>query len=117
MPPDAPTMSAEVAAPEAETSVAPDPDAGGVAEAVPEADAEPEMEVFYTFTWGGNRPARQGQRQKQGGKGKPRGKGAPRGKGKGDQKPKTFAAKPPKREKAIDPDNPFAAALQGFKTE
>ncbi|MFQ6550044.1 helicase-related protein [Aestuariibius sp. 2305UL40-4] len=119
VPPQTPTMSAAAAPPDTETVVAPDPEGESAAEAVPEADGteEPEMEVFYTFTWGGNRPARQGQRPRQGAKGKPRGKGAPRGKGKGDHKPKTFAAKPPKREKAIDPDNPFAAALQGFKTE
>ncbi|SEN43343.1 ATP-dependent RNA helicase SUPV3L1/SUV3 [Loktanella fryxellensis] len=30
-------------------------------------------------------------------------------------KPQTFDAKPAKVEKKIDPDNPFAAALQGFK--
>jgi len=86
----------------------------------PETPAEetgPEMEVFYTFTWGG-RAAKQGQRP-QGrrndapkGKGKPKGKGGPRG---GD-KPQKFASKP-KREKAIDPDNPFAAALAGLKRD
>ncbi len=119
MPPDARAMSAAAAQPEAETSVAPDAGAEGesAAEAVPDADEGPEMEVFYTFTWGGNRPSRQGQRPKQGGRSKPQGKGAPRGKGKADQKAKNFAAKPAKREKQIDPDNPFAAALQGFKTE
>lgn len=89
----------------------------------PAADSEtepagPEIEVFYTFTWGrnaGNRRPQQG--------GKPRGKGAPKGgkpKGKGQRrdggnKPQNFAARPPKKEKAIDPDNPFAAALMGLK--
>ena len=90
-------------------------------------DVAPEMEVFYTFTWarvqrGGNRPQRQGQGQGQGGK--PQGKGAarggpkgPRGKGKPGAGPKSqsFSARPPKKEKAIDPDNPFAAALMGLK--
>ena len=28
---------------------------------------------------------------------------------------KTYAARPPKKEKAIDPDNPFAQALMGLK--
>jgi ATP-dependent RNA helicase SUPV3L1/SUV3 len=92
------------------------------------ADAEvaaPEMETFYTFTWarpartGGNprqggRPAGKGQGQGQGGK--PRGKqgGGPRKGGK-PQGGQSFSARPPKKEKAIDPDNPFAAALMGLK--
>ncbi|MCK0151068.1 disulfide oxidoreductase [Marivita sp. S6314] len=86
--------------------------------------AVPEQEVFYTFTWRGNRPNRQGTRD--GGKGRreggkpqgdrPRGKGKPKGKGKPrDAGPKTFASKPPRKEKQIDPDNPFAAALMGLK--
>ncbi len=92
-------------------------------EAPTEAKAEEEMEVFYTFTWGG----RQGGNRRQGGRpqgkqgGAPRGKGGPKGKGKGPKgqggnKAKSFEAKP-KREKQIDPDNPFAAALSGFKTK
>ncbi|SHH76556.1 helicase-related protein [Marivita hallyeonensis] len=90
-----------------------------------EALAGPELEVFYTFTWRGNRPNRQGNRdgnrqRRDGGKpqgDRPRGKGGkPKGKGKvRDTGPKTFASKPPKKEKAIDPDNPFAAALMGLK--
>jgi len=89
------------------------------------ADGEPEIEVFYTFTWAprrrgggrprGDRPQGQGKgkpRGKQGGKpgGKPGGKGGPRG-----DKPKSFEARPPRKEKPIDPDNPFAAALMGLK--
>ena len=81
----------------------------------------PEVETFYTFTWQGNRPARRegGERpQGQGrGRGKPQGKGQdrPRGKPKGQRppqgdKPKNFAARPPKKDK-IDPDNPFAALM------
>ena len=35
--------------------------------------------------------------------------GAPGGKA------KSFEARPPRREKAIDPDNPFAKALMGLK--
>ncbi len=82
-------------------------------------DEGPEMEVFYTFTWGGNRQARQGDgkpRNKPQGKpgGKPRGK--PGQKGRGDKAQK-FQARPPRKEKAIDPDNPFAAALMGLKTK
>jgi ATP-dependent RNA helicase SUPV3L1/SUV3 len=88
------------------------------------APAEAEVEVFYTFTWGrkpqrsgGGKPRGQGRPQ---GDGKPRGEGKPRGKGKprrdgGPQKAKQFEARPPKKEKPIDPDNPFAAALMGLK--
>ncbi|MCG3267302.1 helicase-related protein [Yoonia sp. I 8.24] len=86
------------------------------AEAAPAEEAAPEMEVFYTFTWGGRaaRAARpQGDRPRGKPKGKPKGKGKPQG---GGNKPQTFAAKP-KREKQIDPDNPFAAALAGFKKD
>ncbi|PTW50634.1 helicase-related protein [Rhodovulum kholense] len=111
-------------------------------EAAPAEDAE--MEVFYTFTWaprrrpGGGRPrgdgAQGGQDRgqgdgprgrggkgggkhggkggKHGGGGKPGGKGGPRHDG-----PKTFEARPPRKEKPIDPDNPFAAALMGLKTK
>ena len=94
----------------------------------PDADiAGPEMEVFYTFTWGrapraqqnqrrgGDRPHDLNQGQNQG-KGKPQGKGrkgAPRG-DKGN-KAQSFSAKPTRKEKPIDPDNPFAAALMGLK--
>ncbi len=129
----------------------------GASEAAPEAagDAPAEVEVFYTFAWGGR--ARQGggnrgQRRGQGGSqsqnaegaggqdgqdrrgGKPRGQGRsgdraggkpggrPSGKpgGKKGGRPqqqggKTYSARPPKKEKQIDPDNPFAAALMGLK--
>ena len=97
------------------------------------ADAEvagPETETFYTFTWarparsggnnarqGGGRPAGKGQGQGQGqGQGRSRGKqgGGPRKGGK-PQGAQNFSARPPKKEKAIDPDNPFAAALMGLK--
>ncbi|MEO1139210.1 MAG: helicase-related protein [Pseudomonadota bacterium] len=82
------------------------------------ADA-PEIEVFYTFTWAG-RPARPRNeargKPRQGHGGKPKGKGGRPGKGKPrrDDGPKTFSAKPAKKDK-IDPDNPFAAALMGLK--
>jgi ATP-dependent RNA helicase SUPV3L1/SUV3 len=98
-----------------------------------EAPAEdaPEMEVFYTFTWGGRAiTTRQGgrpqqtQSDKQRGNDKPRsndkprGKGKPKGKpgaGRDNNKPQSFQAKP-RQEKAIDPDNPFAA-LAALKTK
>ncbi|MFD3189459.1 helicase-related protein [Sedimentitalea sp. HM32M-2] len=91
--------------------------------------AEPEMEVFYTFTWGRQPGVSRGRGQRTGnkfqgkgaGKGPGKGKGKPRGKGpqrdgdRGGQKAKTFTARPPRPEKKIDPDNPFAAALMGLK--
>jgi len=97
------------------------PELETVADVQSEASVEtPETEVYYTFTWGrAPRPAQQGQRRggdrapakgKPGPKGK---KGAPRGdKGQGA---KNYSARPPKPEKKIDPDNPFAAALMGLK--
>ncbi|MGR1581612.1 helicase-related protein [Thalassobius sp. S69A] len=99
--------------PAAETPAAPAADTPAT-----EEPAAPEIEVFYTFTWGGNRrqggkprgdrPARGGAKPGD----KPRGKkgGKPRGQG-----AKTYQSRPPKKEKAIDPDNPFAAALMGLK--
>ncbi|MDA8747075.1 helicase-related protein [Litoreibacter sp.] len=114
---EAPTETpVEEAKPEAEAEIE-----VPVAEAASEApveEAAPEMEVFYTFKWGGNRVAKpQGQRppRKDGGKpqrGKPKGKGPAR-----DNKAQSFKARPPKKEKAIDPDNPFAAALMGLKKD
>jgi ATP-dependent RNA helicase SUPV3L1/SUV3 len=93
-----------------------------VEEATPvEAEAvAPEMETFFTFAWAGNRGGKNPQRHaKPQGDGKPRGrkpagKGKPQGKG---GKAQNFQARPPKKEKAIDPDNPFAAALMGFKKD
>lgn len=94
----------------------------------PDAEiAGAENEVFYTFTWGRAPRAKQDQNQRRGGGdrpqgagkggGKPQGKGrksAPRGGDKGG-KGQNFSAKPPRTEKPIDPDNPFAAALMGLK--
>ncbi|MEN9060169.1 helicase-related protein [Ponticoccus litoralis] len=104
-----------------------------------EALAGAETEVFYTFTWGGNRgnnrggqrrgagggkPRRdaaggdrpRGDRSGGGGKGKgPKGKGGKGPKGDRDRGPKNFESRPPRKEKQIDPDNPFAAALMGLK--
>ncbi|MFK7881415.1 helicase-related protein [Roseobacter sp.] len=114
--PDAPT--------ESPVSVAPEPaNAASIDGDVDEATAEPEMEVFYTFTWGRparntGQPNRRSGNERTQGKNKPAGKGRRGGphkdkeKGKGGQK---FSARPPKPEKKIDPDNPFAAALMGLK--
>ena len=97
------------------TDAAPKADAAE-AETAAEAPAEaaetgPEMEVFYTFAWGGR-----AQRQQRPQGERPRSKGKPKGKGPKNTKPQSFSAKP-KREKKVDPDNPFAAALAGFKTD
>ncbi|WP_420584278.1 helicase-related protein [Ruegeria sp.] len=119
--PDA--TSEEVAAP-AEAPAEAIESTEAAAEAPAPSAEEPEAEVFYTFTWGRQRQQSRGPRreQRQGqGKGKPRGKpqdgrGKPQGKKGGKpQGAKTFSSRPPKKEKAIDPDNPFAAALMGLK--
>ncbi|MEX0329041.1 MAG: helicase-related protein [Ruegeria sp.] len=117
--------SEEVAAPaEASAEATESPEVTAEAPATEPASDEPEVEVFFTFTWGRQRPQNRGPRreQRQGqGKGKPRGKpqegrGKPQGKKGGKpQGAKTFSSRPPMKEKAIDPDNPFAAALMGLK--
>ncbi len=125
----APDAVADVAPSETD---APDVDVdaqGEEAESPSESGAEgdptdPEMEVFYTFTWGRQRPTNRGERGRRPG-GKPQGKqkhqGKPRGKrgaGRDEAKgAKSFSAKPARKEKAIDPDNPFAAALMGLKDQ
>ena len=109
------TPTEEAAAPVATEAEAP------VAEVdVPAVDvAEVEMEAFYTFTWA--RPARRqpagGDRPKGKGKPNPRGKKGQREPGGKAAKSQNFSARPPKKEKPIDPDNPFAAALMGLKTD
>ena len=127
-----PEGQAAAAAPETAEAAAEAPVQEAVAESaeaeVAEAEAAPEVEVFYTFTWGGranrqNNRGRQGGGRREGqGAGKPRGQGKPGGKPRGKGKPrqegaKQFQSRPPKKEKAIDPDNPFAAALMGLKTK
>ncbi|MZR14060.1 disulfide oxidoreductase [Maritimibacter sp. DP07] len=116
-----PTSEAE-ATPDGEETPQPAPESEGASEveATPDADvpAEPEVEVFYTFTWAGfgrkGGAPRKGQGQPKGGKPKgAKGKGPRRDGGGG--KAKSFSSKPPKKEKAIDPDNPFAQALMGLK--
>jgi ATP-dependent RNA helicase SUPV3L1/SUV3 len=128
--PEAPAEAAADATSEtpAETPAEAPVEAAADAPAETADDAAPEQEVFFTFTWGGNRgnqqrrgggkPRRDGQDNARGGdrppgKGKPKGKGGP--KGGGDRGAKSFSSRPPKKEKAIDPDNPFAAALMGLK--
>ena len=77
--------------------------------------AEPEMEVFWTFTWGGraNKPVRPAGGDRPRSRSKPKGK--PRSSDGGD-KPQKSSSKP-RAEKKIDPDNPFAVALAGFKKD
>ncbi|UYV37774.1 helicase-related protein [Rhodobacteraceae bacterium D3-12] len=116
--PEAEAESAEAVTEQAPVEVPVETPADGAGEA-PVAE---EAEVFYTFTWGGQR----GPRRNAGGAadGKPRGQGKPRGKPQGKGKPRReqgkpqgarrFEAKPEKKDK-IDPDNPFAAALMGLK--
>ena len=103
-----------------------------------EQAATAELEVFYTFTWAprrqgngprgqqrrgdGGKPREEGAKPRFDGANKPQGKGGkggkpPRGKGAKpprEDSPKTFSARPEKRDR-IDPDNPFAQALAGLK--
>jgi ATP-dependent RNA helicase SUPV3L1/SUV3 len=117
--PETPAETAETAQAPAETVV----DATAEAPADAAAPAEPETEVFYTFTWGGrrqggNRPRGDRPRGKQGDRPRNDRKGGkPRRDSKGGRpnKAKTFESRPPKKEKQLDPDNPFAAALMGLK--
>ncbi len=80
-----------------------------------EADAGPQIEDYYIFKWGGlakrHHDTAHGQ-AKRGGKRRPAKIGkAPVSQPNG----KKSSARPPRKEKAIDPDNPFAAALMGLK--
>ena len=151
--------------PEEESVLAPPPEPAPVVtgdEAAPEATAEavPDLEVFYTFTWApkprfqrpergersnrgerpqgerpqGDRPKRpEGERRggdRKGGEGGkpgektgegrgPRGQGGKPGRGgkpEGKGGAKSFEARPPRAEKPIDPDNPFAV-LAALKTK
>ncbi|SFK50058.1 helicase-related protein [Shimia haliotis] len=138
---EAPAAEAEAAPVENAPAEAPAEEVAEAAvEAAPEAEAteapaeaaEPEVETFYTFTWAGNRQGGNRNQRRGGGQGGqrrndrdnaqggPRGKGGkPKGKGgpRRDGGAKKFEARPPKKEKAIDPDNPFAAALMGLKNK
>ena len=115
-PQDAPT--AEVSSVDPEAAAAAGTDA---AEADASKEAAPvEMEVYYKFAWGAKRVDRSADGPRKGHKprGKPKqdrgakGKGGKSGGNSG--KAERFEARPPKRDKPIDPDNPFAAALMGF---
>ena len=81
---------------------------------------DPEKEVFYSFKWGRRRPRRNAQQgaensnpsgTKKPNKRKPKPKKRPESTG-----AKKFQSRPEKKQ-AIDPDNPFAAALMGLKTK
>lgn len=115
---------------EEETEIPAEIPAMSETEVAPGTPADPiapstEIEVYYTFTWAGR--ARRSGPPAQGGRGKPQEArtGKPRGKGKpkgGDRagKPseaKNYSAKPAPKKDRIDPDNPFAAALMGFKKD
>ncbi|MCP4818411.1 MAG: disulfide oxidoreductase [Shimia sp.] len=123
---------APVEAPAEEAADAPGEAAAEAPAEAPAEAAEPEVEVFYTFIWAGNRQGGNRNQRRGGGQGGqrrndrdnaqggPRGKGGkPKGKGgpRRDGGAKKFEARPPKKEKAIDPDNPFAAALMGLKNK
>lgn len=100
-----------VPAVEPETVVEPEAAAEPEVLAEPETavdPVEPEVEVFYTFTWAPRRRPTVPRNDNRA-KGKPKGK--PRSKGKSDSGQKKFSARPLKQEKPIDPDNPFAALL------
>ena len=125
---DGPSQAIETApqdAPTAEVSSADPVAAAAAGTDATEADASKEaaaveMEVYYTFAWGAKRVDRSADGPRKGHKarGKPKqdrgakGKGGKSGGNSG--KAERFEARPPKRDKPIDPDNPFAAALMGF---
>ncbi|MEP5760089.1 MAG: helicase-related protein [Litoreibacter sp.] len=112
-------VDVEVLQPEAKSEVTADTQAPADTKAL--ADEEPVMEIYFTFTWAGNRGGKKPQRHaKPQGDGKARGKprkGGKPGGHKGGKSSQNYSARPPKKEKAIDPDNPFAAALMGFKKD
>ncbi len=96
----------DTATDEAAASAAPEEAAPVEAEAVAEEDAKEEdtKEVFYIFQWVPK--ARPAARPPQKPRGKPQSaKGKPKG------KQQSHSASPPRKEKAIDPDNPFAALM------
>lgn len=136
-PADALDPAAEVVAEPATESAEPVADAipadaaPATADVAVEATPE-ELEAFYTFTWapkprgnrnagprrdaaaeGGERSGKPagGRPQNKGRGRKPGGKGAAGGdKGRGN-KPQTHTSRPPRAEKPVDPDNPFAALM------
>ncbi|TMV95013.1 hypothetical protein FGG78_02490 [Thioclava sp. BHET1] len=124
---DSPDAASAPSASESQPDTAPAAEEAPADAAPAEAESAPEVETFYTFTWaprpranprgprrdGGNSDAPRGERKG----GRPQGK-----KGKKGGKPegggtRNFEARPPRKEKPIDPDNPFAvlAALKDKK--
>jgi len=98
----------------------------------PEAGAEPAAAAAAAPQREARPPRERGEGREDRHKGKPKGRGKPQGEGEGRDnrdrykpqpgsertpKPQNFEAKPDpvRRDKPIDPDNPFAAALLGFK--
>jgi ATP-dependent RNA helicase SUPV3L1/SUV3 len=137
-------ISAEAAAAVEETAAEAVAEAPADAEASGDAAPETEVFYTFAWGGRARQGGNRGQRRGQGGEGqdgqdrragKPRGQGRsggersggkpggrPGGKpgGKKGGRPqqqggKTYSARPPKKEKQIDPDNPFAAALMGLK--
>ena len=96
------------------------------AESAAGTEEGPRIETYYIFRWrprraAGGKPGRPGDGRKKGSTGRKGGKrardGAAKGKGKpaAAQKPRSYSARPPRKKDAIDPDNPFAAALMGLR--
>lgn len=82
-----------------------------VTETVQAEESGPEIEVFYTFTWAPKRQARQDQPRRETRREKPKGPKGQKGRGPKERGPKVHSARPPKKDKPIDPDNPFAALM------
>ncbi len=95
---------ADVAEVASDADVAKDagPEDAPIADAAEVEDAGPVIEVFYTFTWV-SKKQRPDHTRKDKPKGKPR---RPK-----DKSPKTHSARPPKKDKPLDLDNPFAALM------
>ncbi|MDQ2094814.1 helicase-related protein [Rhodalgimonas zhirmunskyi] len=140
---DAPEAAADIGEAMEPAAVAPASDEAGAD--APQGEEAPEMEVFFTFTWGGfggnrggQREGRQGQRREGGARdgardanrdgakreGAPKGRkggkpprrdGKPGGKPGGKPQGARRYESKPEKKDKIDPDNPFAAALMGLK--
>jgi len=90
-------------------------------EASPEAPAEsakeeaaPEQEVYYTFRWQARARTENTRQDNRGGQDRAQKPRRPKHKGKpkqGQNEPRKMSAKPPKKDKPVDPDNPFAALM------
>ena len=114
--PDAPETAPEApeTAQEAPVREEPGDQVSATQQAPDSVDDGPEIEEFYTFVWSGRRSS-----QRKGARPQRKGKKAPR-KEKSKNGPNArsgrFEARPPKEDR-IDPDNPFAQALQGLKNK